>query len=118
MYGYRDPDVEHAAAAEDRAAAIADRKADWQDFRSRELIALLETRPLLATMPACYAMEREPTVSVELVEWVMQTSGDAARTLAEAIYSPTARHRLHRLFAADAASIECDALPESHWSDA
>jgi hypothetical protein len=117
MYGYRDPEVEQAAAAEDRAAALSDKKADWQDFRARELVALLETRPLLATMPACYAMEREPTVSAELVEWVMQTSGDAARTLAEAIYSPTARYRLHRLFAEQAAEHEASKRPESAWED-
>jgi hypothetical protein len=115
MYGYRDPEVEQAAAAEDRAAAIGDKKADWRADRSRELIALLETRPLLATMPANYATERDAPVSVELVEWVWATSADAARTLAEAIYSPTARYRLHRLFAEDAAERECEARPESAW---
>ena len=116
--GFRDHVVEQAAAAEDRAADITARQQAWRAHRELALVADLETRPLLACMTGHWSRETAPPVSVEMVEWVMATSGDAARTLAEAIYSTTARHRLHRLFAADAAEIECDALPESRWSDA
>jgi hypothetical protein len=116
--GFRDHNVEQAARREDRAADITAAKEAWRATRETAIVADLETRPLLACMTAHWSRETAPPVSVELVEWVMHTSGDAARTLAEAIYSPTARHRLHRMFAADAASIECGALPESHWSDA
>ena len=117
--GFRDHVVEQAAAAEDRAADITARQQAWRAHRELALVADLETRPLLACMPGHWSRgEQNPPVSVEMVEWVMNTSGDAARTLAEAIYSTTARHRLHRLFAADAAEIECDGLPESRWSDA
>ena len=116
--GFRDYLTEQAAQREDRAADITARQQAWRADRELAIVADLETRPLLACMPAHWSRETAPPVSVELVEWVMHTSGDAARTLAEAIYSPTARHRLHRLFAADAAEIECDALPGSAWSDA
>jgi hypothetical protein len=113
--GHRDHNVEQAAAAEDRAADITAAQSAWRARRELELVALLETRPLLACMPGNYSLEHTPPVSVELVDWVMCTSGDAARTLAEAIYSPTARYRLHRMFAADAAERECDMRPESAW---
>ena len=116
--GFRDYLTDAAAAHEDRAADATAAQQAWRATRETAIVADLETRPLLACMTAHWSRETAPPVSVELVEWVMNTSGDAARTLAEAIYSPTARYRLHRLFAADAASIECDALPESHWSDA
>jgi hypothetical protein len=104
-----------AAAAEDRAAERETAMSAWRAHRERELVADLETRPLLACMPGNYSTETQPPVAVEMVEWVMQTSGDAARTLAEAIYSPTARYRLHRLFASQAAEHECDMRPESAW---
>ncbi len=116
--GSRDYLTEQAAAREDRAADITAAQQAWRARRETAIVADLETRPLLASITAHWGTEKEPPVGAELVEWVMNTSGDAARTLAEAIYSPTARHRLHRLFAADAAEIECDKLPESHWSDA
>jgi hypothetical protein len=116
--GFRDYLTEQAAAHENRAADRDAAMSAWRETRETAIVADLETRPLLACMPAHWSTETAPPVSVEMVEWVMQTSGDAARTLAEAIYSLTARYRLHRMFAADAASIECDALPESHWSDA
>lgn len=116
--GYRDFLTESAAAVEDRAADITAKQQAWRATRETAIVADLETRPLLACMTGNYSTEYTPPVSVEMVEWVMQTSGDAARTLAEAIYSPTARYRLHRMFAADAAERECDALPESRWSDA
>lgn len=114
MYGYRDPEVEHAAAAEDRAAYVVEAKQAWRARRELELIAMLETRPLTACVTAYYSTERNPPISVELVSWAA-CAADGDRTLAEAIYSQTARYRLHRRFADIFAEIECDALPESAW---
>jgi hypothetical protein len=113
--GHRDHNVEQAAAAEDRAADITTAQSAWRARRELELVALLETRPLFACMPGNYSTEGTPPVAVELVSWVLTTSADPDRTLAEAIYSPTARYRLHRLFAADAAERECDMRPEAAW---
>ena len=113
--GFRDYVVEQAAAAEDRAADLSAKQDAWRDRRATAIVADLETRPMLACMTACYSPERNPPVGVELVAWVMATSADPDRTLAEMIYSVTARHRLHRVFAAAAAEHECDQRPESAW---
>ena len=115
--GYRDFLTDSAAAVEDRAADLSAKQSAWRATRERDLIVALDTQPLIACMTACYSPERNPPVGVELVAWVMAGSGDPDRTLAEMIYSVTARHRLHRLFAAAAAESECNALPESHWVD-
>ncbi len=114
--GHRDFETEQAAAIEDRKAALAARQDAWKADRRLELIALLETQPLMACMPSCFSGESAPPVGVELVAWAMQ-SADGERALAEAIYSITARHRLHQLFAEQAAEHECSKKPESAWCD-
>ena len=112
--GFRDFETEQAAAIEDRAAAIAEAKAAWRTRRTDEIVEQLETLPLIACIAPIYSTEQTPPVGVELVAWASY-SADGERALAEAIYSPTARYRLHRLFAAQAAEHECGNLPESRW---
>ena len=113
--GYREPEVEQAAAAEDRAADIAAAQAAWRAGRAKEITAQLETLPLIACIQAVYSTEKTPPVGVEMVAWA-GSSPDGERVLAEAIYSITARRRLHELFAAQAAEYECGKLPASRWS--
>ena len=115
--GSRDYVVEQAAAREDRAQDALYAQGSWTVRRERELIEILETRPLLACVPGNYSTERNPPVGVELVAWVMSNCADPDRALAEAIYSPEARYRMHRAFAAQQAERECEALPESYWVD-
>ena len=121
MYGHRDPEVEQAAATEDRAAAITARQDAWCERREREVAELLQMQPLIACVTKCYSDEPTPPVGVEFVAWA-RNQADGDRILAEAIYSPFWRHslsclRMQRRFASDFANNECDAMPESTWED-
>lgn len=114
--GNRDPITEEAARHEDRLARLAVQHAAWRARRATEIVAQLETLPLIACISPVYSTEKAPPVGVELVAWA-NYSADGERALAEAIYSTAARHRLHRLFAARAAEHECGQLPASYWNE-
>ena len=115
--GFRDYVVEQAAAREDRAYALTEKQDAWRSDRERDLLQLLADRPLLATVPGCYSTEKMPPAAVEMVAWVLEHSAEPERALAEAIYSTAARDRMHRTWVAAQAERECDAMPESAWSD-
>ena len=93
------------------------RQVAWTDQRYAEIYLSLIERPLLATIPAIYSTETDPPVGAELVAWVIQTSADPDRALAEAIFSAPARDRLMRLFATARADRDSDAQPESAWGE-
>lgn len=100
MYRDRDQNLAATEREEDRAAYYDNRRERAEHDRSRELVRLLEQRPLSAVVPSLYAIERDlTTVSADMVGWVLETSLDPDATLAEAIFSIEARTRLIQKYA-------------------
>jgi len=100
MYRSRDANLGAIEREEARAVIADDQRRRVVTDRRRELIRLLEQRPLSAVIPSMYAADRDlSTVSADMVGWVLETSLDPDKTLAEAMFSILARTRLVERYA-------------------
>ena len=121
--GFRDYLTETAAAAEDRAAAAGITRDAWRATRERELRRMLRETPFAAVRaiwawPLSTAQCGTTSIAEELVAWTSHVKRGADRDLAAAMFSGFVRERLVVQFAEAYAQAECNALPESRWSDA
>lgn len=99
---------------------IAQRRQDRRDQfvsrRERELLEALSHRPLQACVDSLFSDERGAVpVAVDLAGWVNESAFDGDRTLAEAIFSTSARERLFRRYANARARLEADLLPADYF---
>lgn len=111
IYGMQEPAVRDADAHMQRGERLEAARAAYCNERERELVRMLSTQPLSATVSANHAWGRgDVPVAQELAAWVRDTATDADITLAEAMFSDIARTRLTRAFALARAEMDADQL--------
>jgi hypothetical protein len=86
--------------------------------RESELRQMLATRPLLACVKALYGQERGAVpVAADMAGWINESAADPDRTVAECLFSDSARARIVGKYALARAKLECELLPAAYFDE-
>ena len=86
--------------------------------REAELTKMLATRPLQACVQALYGQERGAVpVAADMAGWINESAADPDRTVAECLFSDSARARIVGKYALARAKLECELLPAAYFDE-
>ena len=118
MYRTPEPALADAYAVTGRQVRLEQSRDAFVARREAELLKMLACRPLQACVQALYGQERGAVpVSADLAGWINETSLDCDRTVAECMFSDSARARIVGKYALARAKLECELLPASYFDE-
>ena len=118
MYGTPEPALADAYAVTGRQVRLEQSRETFIARREAELLKMLACRPLQACVQALHGQERGAVpVAADLAGWINETSLDCDRTVAECMFSESARARIVGKYSLARAKLECELLPAGYFDE-
>jgi hypothetical protein len=118
MYGQLEPALADAYRETGHQVRREQARETFIARREVELTKMLATRPLQACVQALYGQERGATpIGADLAGWINESAADPDRTVAECLFSDSARARIVGKYALARAKLECELLPSSYFDE-